>query len=587
MLIAVKTVFFLTCSLIAGNAVDLEVDWTLIPGKAGRDVVSGVLLKMAHLHSDSMRILRRLAFVETNDGLKKYGQLGNIWNIDEAMLDRTKNDSLVNFHSLIESSFGIKWTSTTYDDMKIPMLSGLAAHLNVEAISQAKPPDVASQAEYWATHYNAATADQFVFKVHQMKCHDPERNRHLDIVFVLDGFSGVSDKQFEQARRFIYNFTSEFNLDVTRFGLVLSSSVRTVTFPVNGSRTREHLNSLITNMQPIHGGPSTGGAMLEGLKLLTEARKRYATQIMLVVVDDISIDGLVATASEQLVKSNILTYAIGARFYYFSNPPIAYYYPLGQLTGETFQEYGHNSTLTVLPELLIIANNDREHVFLFQSFHLMLDSVSEFALALCQQPIVLPDKGNVTDTLTRDEKRYYKIKVPAKGIIVTIKPIYGDVKAYYSRKWKRPSRALNSGNFTGSKIFSGDTQYSYKITVTVEGVHEQNDYQLTIEEVGEEPLPTTTEAPSSVAETVVESIYEQNEYQLATEEVSEEPLPTTTAAPNDTPPWTPSPALVSWLQNYISTFKFAEKSDMDKAAIDISVRANPFRRLAFSLGIQN
>ncbi|KAI1286162.1 Collagen alpha-1(XXI) chain [Halotydeus destructor] len=565
--------------VVEGNVVDLEVDWTLETGQAGRDVVSGVLLRMeaAQLFSDDKRFFRRLAFVETNDGFKKHGQRGNIWNIDEAMLERTKNDSLANIHNRIESIFGINWTSTTFDNMTTPMLSGLAAYLNTETIDEKIPPEVDSQAVYWASHYNSATADKFTSKVRQLRCHEPECNRHTDIVFIFDSSGSVERDQFEQARQFIYNFTNEFNLDFTRFGLVLYSTYPVVIFPVNGSRTREQLNSLIKNMQRIDGSTSTGVAMKEGLKLLTEADKRDSSQIMIVLTDGESADGLVATASEDVAKSNISAYAIGLGISRFSRHRHYYYNhqsPFGQELREPLERISLNysHTATGLKELLTIANNHQERVFQLSNFQQLLDSIGELTLTICHQPIVLDGNRNVTDTLARDEKRYYKIGVSDKGITVSVKPIYGEVKAYYAETWERPSRAMNDGSINGSETFSrlnrnrrhglsSSQDIQYAITVVVEGIHEQSEYQLITEEGGEEPLPTTTALPSSLSEK---------------------------QSTDSTLPSKPSPALVSWLPDYMSSSAVTKRSaDVSGATMNISVSANHFRRFFFSLGVQN
>ena len=71
----------------------------------------------------------------------------------------------------IKETLGIDWTSTTWNDLEKPLYSGLAARLFLARLSAPIPTDLASQAQYWKTHYNtvagSGTVQKFIDDVKQ------------------------------------------------------------------------------------------------------------------------------------------------------------------------------------------------------------------------------------------------------------------------------------------------------------------------------------------------------------------------------------------------------------------------------------
>ena len=126
-------------------------DRTLVPGANGTNVVLATvrLIDKSGLFADEHQILRRIAYVETRDGLLP-GNGGGIWGVNETTFAslRTVNTSS------IRAYFGIEWSSLAWSDLRVPLYSGLAARLLIDQHSAGLDLSNAStQAMFWADTY--------------------------------------------------------------------------------------------------------------------------------------------------------------------------------------------------------------------------------------------------------------------------------------------------------------------------------------------------------------------------------------------------------------------------------------------------
>ena len=99
-------------------------------------------------------------------------QVSFAFKVDKIGHEDTKTrPSLKKYYPLIESEFGIDWTQTSWEDLKQPFYSGLAARLVLAAIPHAIPTDLRRQAEQWKKYYNteagAGTVQKFIEDVEQ------------------------------------------------------------------------------------------------------------------------------------------------------------------------------------------------------------------------------------------------------------------------------------------------------------------------------------------------------------------------------------------------------------------------------------
>ena len=147
------------------------VDLTLQPETFGTNVVLASLqrIQLAGIFPSDNRLLRRIAYVETRDGLDaetyRLGYNGGIWQVDEAIFNMTQDTGthpeLLEYFQQILFAFGIDWPTSTWVDLRRPLFSALAARLYFTIVDEDIPMagDVRGQGEYWKRNYNSNPND--------------------------------------------------------------------------------------------------------------------------------------------------------------------------------------------------------------------------------------------------------------------------------------------------------------------------------------------------------------------------------------------------------------------------------------------
>lgn len=149
------------------------VDLTLQPETSGPDVVftSVGRIRASGIFPDDNRLLRRIAYVETRDGVDlntyRAGYNGGIWQVDEDIFnqtqDTTANPQLLGFFEGLRDAFGpeIDWPNATWVDLRKPFFSAIAARLYFQIVGEVIPPvgDILGQGEYWVEHYSSDPED--------------------------------------------------------------------------------------------------------------------------------------------------------------------------------------------------------------------------------------------------------------------------------------------------------------------------------------------------------------------------------------------------------------------------------------------
>ena len=146
---------------------------------SGTAVVEAVLdvLKNSGIFPPDHGFMRRIAYVETRDGTNisentnvtdQHERVG-IWGLSENMLNEmrqklklhsheTKYNNLTEYSEQIYRRFGINMTGNEKLNMRIPLLSGIAARFYLEYLTvltnEELPEDLAGQAMFWAKQYH-------------------------------------------------------------------------------------------------------------------------------------------------------------------------------------------------------------------------------------------------------------------------------------------------------------------------------------------------------------------------------------------------------------------------------------------------
>lgn len=157
--------------LLQNIATGQGIDQTRTPEADGIDVVfaSISLIRDSRIFPDDNRFLRRLAYVETRDGVAistfRPGYFGGIWQVDEAIYNKTVdvifNPELADIHRQILLQFGIDWVETTWQNLLAPLFSALAARIYLTTIADPIPDigDLEGQGQYWLDFYSSDPSD--------------------------------------------------------------------------------------------------------------------------------------------------------------------------------------------------------------------------------------------------------------------------------------------------------------------------------------------------------------------------------------------------------------------------------------------
>lgn len=302
-----------------------QVDRTRMEMATGSDVVENVveLVRSSCVLSQDNMLLRRLAYVESHDGTEpdtfRAGFYGGIWQIDQRTYETTKTSPyLQGLRDDIQTHLGIHWASTQWRNLLMPLYSGLAAALHISDVLRGAgyPTTVADQQSFWATRYHrgVTTPGEFTQLVRVMDVGCKSQSL-LDLAFIIDTSSSISQADFEAAKKFITDVISFFDLSSgnTRVALITYASEARVRLNWVTSRPQSSVSATIHGLTYESGGTETAAALdLARTNLFNHARSN-AVKVLVLVTDGASHDRIDTNhAAEQLHNAgDILVLAVG------------------------------------------------------------------------------------------------------------------------------------------------------------------------------------------------------------------------------------------------------------------------------------
>jgi hypothetical protein len=262
-----KTSLLFVCLALLGGAIASDI---MTPGATGTGIVKAVAdrITASCVFPDDKLFLRRLAFVESSDGLTKPqpGYSGGIWRVDQTMYTASKDQKLAQLHTAIKGSFNIDWTKTTWADLTKPFYSGLGARLYISLQTNndpnAIPRDIKSQGDFWVKYYRPGqNAQTFVKDAEQLEqgCSKTDP----DLVFVVDASGSIQSPNFSKMKNFMKDVVNAFDIgdDKTRVGVLKFQSRIYKEFYLNKYYTKAALTTAINNIKYTAGGTRTDLAL--------------------------------------------------------------------------------------------------------------------------------------------------------------------------------------------------------------------------------------------------------------------------------------------------------------------------------------
>ncbi|ESN97759.1 hypothetical protein HELRODRAFT_193192 [Helobdella robusta] len=398
---------FLVPCLIVSTILSVQgaVDETLVERARGFAVVQSVCAKinLACIFPEDKLILRRIAYVESNDGLDgdayQPGYYGGIWKVDESNFLATKslNPSL---QSSIYAEFNIDWKTVSWKDLLKPFYSGLAARIYLSMVSPNIPRSAEDQALLWNQNYrkNGQTS-VFVDKVNKLNtgC----KQGVADIALIVDGSGSIGINNFNVVKSFLKNLTESLNIGPdpelhTRISVVQFSNSVQQEFDLNDHSTLAGYGTAVDKMGYLNSGTATNIALdflaTESFLQSSGARGAGIPKIGIVMTDGHS-NNLRDTleAAKRLHQKDITVIAIGI--------------------GENINN----------EELKAIATDpDCKNVFRLDGFFDLEALKESIEITTCEAPIYVSNEEPMNFTLPPFESKNIKITVSPSGLTIEI-----------------------------------------------------------------------------------------------------------------------------------------------------------------------
>jgi len=405
-------------------------DATLQPEAKGAEVVEMTVDKIeaSCVFPEDKLLLRRLAYVESNDGLhpdafrKKYH--GGIWQVDEAMLQTTQASSanvvLLEYIKGIQASFGIDWPSVTWEDLRKPLYSALGARMYILYNSRNDPNgiprDIEGQATFWCAYYRPAGDEQdYIAAANALEkgCSKP---KGPDMVFLIDGSGSIGMSDFNKIKRFMQDVVGSYEVggEGARFSVIkYSTSVRRE-FDLNKYQTKNDILAAIDRISYQGGGTNThlglaemrtaGFSEANGARPITSGHPRVA----LVLTDGRSNEPPKTVIEALKVHDDDITvFAVGV------------------------------GSSVDLNELEVIASDPLcIHLFLLSGFNEIEALKSAIEKRTCDAPVIVGPGRNGTEvngTIPGGGDQNCKIRIGADGVTVKIVAWTGSANYYISQ----------------------------------------------------------------------------------------------------------------------------------------------------------
>ncbi|XP_046338529.2 uncharacterized protein LOC124119903 [Haliotis rufescens] len=314
------TTWLMLTAAVMGVA--LAVDLTMSPGADGKVVVDAVIdrIRSKCIFGDDRLFLRRLAYVETSDGedsiTYRGGYHGGVWQIDEDKfnLTRTCSNYIRDECDVIESEFNIDWRNATWEDLRKPLYSGLAASLYIKYRSGSRdtPADITSQASFW-TRYMRTGGNRAAFVTKARNLPGMDCKTELDLAFIIDGSGSVSSTNFRRMLAFINDVIDDLNIDddeihvaALEFSTVVGDIITFDSFT-----TKAALTSSISRIRKGSSGTRTDRAIQEAGATLfntTTGARPHAKRVAILLTDGASSARQLTVAAAQTARDQGITF---------------------------------------------------------------------------------------------------------------------------------------------------------------------------------------------------------------------------------------------------------------------------------------
>lgn len=267
--------------------------------------------------------LRRLAYVETNDGLAlntyRPGYNGGIWQVDEAQFLLTKQTGVLSNEKQQLKTMGIDWSRVTWQDLRKPLFSGIAAamYATIQSGAGGVPNGIEYQAVFWKNTTRPLQEVNVFYKGAQKLETGCSQKNNLDIAFIVDSSASLSSQDFEDTKMFIRSVLGKFDigLNKTRVALIKYSTSVTEEFKLNTFDSNAATDKAVEAVRFNGGGTKTDAAIqyaVDNIFPISDGGRLGSVKVIILITDGRSENKLKTLAAAVNAKnSGINIYTIG------------------------------------------------------------------------------------------------------------------------------------------------------------------------------------------------------------------------------------------------------------------------------------
>jgi hypothetical protein len=494
-------VLFCSATVVSSRGNTQGVDRTLEDGADGDDVVTATANKIREsgIFGDDHDFLRRMARVESEDGTTIVPGMGGIWRIDEDTFMRVEQDIQTPcknqqqntcLQDQFQEEFCFDWSMDVrtkgYRAMDVPLYSALYVMVYLVRVQQVTtiPEDIESQANIWVDNFNLAREPQEFVDVATDLQDEQCTIKGVDMVFVMDESGSIGVAPFERMKQLAIDVTSTFEIapNRTRVGWVSFNRTAWVVFGLTDYENEQDLHNAINGIT-FSGGATAIGEGLNVLRLngFEGARDRFdIAEVAIVVTDGRTNLGVNTSYAAELLRAerNVSVFAVGIGA------------GVNVVELNTIASAGNRND----PTQNVYHINDFEKLTNLQQI-IRSQTCSDIMKAEYPQQIERLNRNNLN--IPQDVTAHATVNCPQEGLTIGACSSSGTTNVYASG-----TSSPNSANFDKSitvmagtcrDMFVGcsngagtgrrrrqESNAQQRIFVTIEGVEEENEYDLSV-----------------------------------------------------------------------------------------------------------
>ena len=219
------------------------------------------------LHLEDRGFFNRFTFGESEYGTKiqeQYENVQQLWPLQREKFEATKNEVMMSgYHAEVEKEFNIKWVSMQYDELVVPLYSGIALYFHLRLINAFPIPwDSQGQSDLYGSVTGQPSGNfidyiESLAKINQQLC----KHEAIDLVFLADESRSVQPADFILMKNFMADIIDHFNIGESNTRVAIRTFSTRSTSHITLNQYEEDLVEATHDIYQTAGGTNTALAL--------------------------------------------------------------------------------------------------------------------------------------------------------------------------------------------------------------------------------------------------------------------------------------------------------------------------------------